>query len=140
LYSKLHDEIKSKQNLPVTFLFLYNTARKCIKNKTKLDNNSIPIGCQSPLHDAEDDIINFLVALSKIGSPVRCGEAINLINNLIHQTIHQERLIAWKQKQGIKQLPDKIGRNRSKYWYSFLERNKQKIETKKEESLNLQQK
>jgi hypothetical protein len=112
-------------------LFPYNTARKRIKHHTKLDHNSIPISCQSPLHDAEDDIINFLVALSKIGSPVSCGEAVYLINDLINNTIHQDCLIAWKHKQGIKQLPDEIGRIGSKYWYSFLERNKQKIETKK---------
>jgi hypothetical protein len=137
-YSKLHDEVKSKRNLPETFLFPYNTARKRIKNHTKLDHNSIPISRQSPLHNVEDDIIDFLVALSKIGSPVSCGEAVYLINDLINKTIHQEHLIAWKQKQGIKQLPDKIGRIGSKYWYSFLERNKQKIETKKkEESSNL---
>jgi hypothetical protein len=54
-----------------------------------------------------------------------------LINDLIKNTLHQECLIEWKHRQGIIQPPEELGKIGSNYWYAFLHRNADKIETKK---------
>jgi hypothetical protein len=58
---------------------------------------------------------------------------------MIQDTVHQERLVAWKKKQGIQQPKDQLGTIGSKYWYSFLRRNKAMIETKKGRKFELDQ-
>jgi hypothetical protein len=130
-YMKIHDSIKEKRNLPASFLFPYNTAKRRIQKSTQLDNNSIPVGRQSPLKGIEDNVVDFLILLAKLGSPISCGQGVYLINDLIRGTIHQERLLLYKEKQGIVQPDDKLGKIGHNYWYAFLERNKDKLQTKK---------
>jgi hypothetical protein len=73
-YNEIHDKIKLKRNLQQSFHFPFETARKCIACKMKLDQFGVPVGKQSPLCDAEDDIFSFLCLLVKLGSPVSCGQ------------------------------------------------------------------
>jgi hypothetical protein len=91
----------------------------------------VPIGRQSPLYEAEEMISDFIVQLSKIGSPVTCGEAVFLINDLIDGTHYQDKLVEWKKSQGIKQAPEEMKRIGKNYWYSFLSRNEKTIQSKK---------
>jgi hypothetical protein len=130
-YLKIHNNIKQKRNLPDTFEFPYNTAKRRIQKSIQLDERAIPIKRQSPLRGVEDDIVNFLTLLAKLGSPISCGQGVHIINDLIRGTVYQEQLIEYKKKQGIVQSEDKLGMIGHNYWYAFLERNKDKLETKK---------
>jgi hypothetical protein len=91
----------------------------------------VPLGRQSPLYEAEDMISDFIVQLSKIGSPVTCGEAVFLINDLIDGTEYQDKLLEWKKRQGIRQSPEEMKRIGKNYWYSFISRNEKMIRSKK---------
>jgi hypothetical protein len=102
-----------------------------MKRSTPIDEHGAPIGHQLPLRDCETDIIELLIRLRRIGSPITCGKALVLINELIDNTIHQERLIKWKQNQGIQQEPKKMKKVGSAYWYAFLCRHSERIRTQK---------
>jgi hypothetical protein len=130
-YNKIHGDIKKRRNLPDSFLFPYQTAKKRIQRKTVLDDFAVPIGAQSPLRDAEENITKLLILLGKIGSPVSSGQGVFLINDLIKNTVHQQRLIEYKKKQGISQSDEDLGKIGQNYWYSYLKRNRTKIESKK---------
>jgi hypothetical protein len=130
-FQSIHDDVKKLRNLPDTFDFKFTAARKRISSSTVLDKQSIPVGNQSPLRDAEDQIIKLIVLLGSLGSPLTCGQGVFLINDLIKNTTHQKRLIEWKHRQGIIQAPEELGKIGSNYWYAFLRRNADKIQTKK---------
>jgi hypothetical protein len=130
-YKKIFEDVKSRRNLPDFFKFPYSTARKRIKTEVQLDKDTIPIGKKSPLYGIERNIIDLLIILSKIGSPVPRGNAIRLINEMIDGTIHQERLIQYKKARGYQQSSEEMGRVGQKYWYRFLEKYQHKITSKK---------
>jgi hypothetical protein len=130
-YKRIHEEVKKNRNLPEDFLYPYNTCKTRMKRSTPIDEDGATIGHQSPLRDCESDIIELLIKLGKIGSPITCGRALVLINELIDNTIHQERLIRWKQTQGIQQEPNKMKKVGSAYWYAFLRRHSERICTKR---------
>jgi hypothetical protein len=131
LFNKIHNSVKASRNLPETFKFPYETAKKRIWGNTQVDEYGVPVGKSSPLFEAEDMITDFIVQLSKIGSPVTCGEAVFLINDLIEGTEYQAKLVEWKTTHGIKQSPEDMKRIGKSYWYSFLHRNEKKIRSKK---------
>jgi hypothetical protein len=130
-YKKIHEKVKVSRNLPTTFNFPYNSAKHRLLRHTKVDNVGVTVGHQSPLRDVENDVVDFIIQLGKIGSPVTCSQAIYLINDLIDGTVHQRRLIEWKKKQGIQQSPENFGRIGTAYWYAFLSRHHDRIRTKK---------
>jgi hypothetical protein len=66
-----------------------------------------------------------------------CGKAIHLINDLIDNTEHQQRLVKWKVAHGINQTPEEMKTVGNAYWYAFLRRHAQRIRTKKVASLSL---
>jgi hypothetical protein len=130
-YNKIFNEVKSRRNLPDSFKFPYSTAKKRMRTKTLLDGDCIPIGKQSPLYAIEKDIVDLLIILSKIGSPVSRGNAIRLINEMIDGTIHQQRLKTYKKSRGFQQSEKEMGCVTQKYWYRFLEKYQHKITSKK---------
>jgi hypothetical protein len=130
-YKRVHEQVKKQRNLPADFIFPYNNCKKRIQRNTSIDHDGATITHQSPLRDCEDDIVELLIQLGKIGSPITCGTALHLINELIDDTIHQERLINWKKTQGIIQEPERMKKVGSAYWYSFLRRNSERISTKR---------
>ncbi len=83
------------------------------------------------IQTTEEDITQLLILLGKIGSPVSSGQGVFLINDLIKNTVHQQRLIEYKKKQGISQSDEDLGKIGQNYWYSYLKRNRTKIESKK---------
>jgi hypothetical protein len=92
-YKSIHDNIKKMRNLPTDFCFPYNTAKNRMQRLTQIDDLGVPVGHHSPLRECEDDIIDIIIKLEKIGCPLTCGQTIQLINELIDNTIHQERLV-----------------------------------------------
>jgi hypothetical protein len=124
-------QVKSRRNLPANFEYSYHAARYRIKTNVILNDDSIPIGRLSPLFGIEKDIVNLLIILGKIGSPVPMGHAIKLINELIDGTVHQKRLIEHKKKNSSNQTEEEMGCIGSKYWYRFVEKYKNKIASKK---------
>jgi hypothetical protein len=62
---------------------------------------------------------------------VTCGQAIHLINDLIDNTIDQERLVEWKMLHKLDQPPDKLKTIGNFYWYAFLQRHTDHINTKR---------
>jgi hypothetical protein len=91
----------------------------------------VPIRRLSPLHGVEDDIVNLLIILGKIGSPVPTGHGVRLINEKIDGTVHQKCLIAYKKSRGFGQSEEELGQVGQKYWYAFLHRYKHRITSKK---------
>jgi hypothetical protein len=69
--------------------------------------------------------------LVKIGLPISIGESVQLINDLIKDTIHQECLVAYKQKKGLNQSEAKMGQIGPKCWKLFLKRKRDKIKSSK---------
>jgi hypothetical protein len=130
-YKKIHEEVRLNRNLPTSFYLPYDTVKKRMQRNTPINNDGDPVGHQSPLRDCEDRIVQFIVQLGKIGSPLSCGQCIHLINDLIDGTVHQERLIQWKVRQNIKQSQDNMKRVGVSYWYAFLRRHSHRIRTKK---------
>jgi hypothetical protein len=89
-------------------LYSYNSVKKQLQRETIIDDHGIPVGHQSPLRDCEDDIVDIIIKLGKIGSPVSCGQAIFLINDLIDGSIHQKRLVEWKKQHNSQQSPEDL--------------------------------
>jgi hypothetical protein len=107
-FTKIHEQAKSSRNLPSNFSYSYNSVKKRLQRDTTIDEYGIPVGQQSPLQDCEEDIVDIIIKLGKIGSPVSCGEAIFLINDLIDGTIHQKRLVEWKLQHHSQQSPENL--------------------------------
>jgi hypothetical protein len=91
-----------------------------MSRNTLINKEGIPVGHQSPLRDFEDRIVELIIQLGKIGSPISCGQAVHLINDLIDGTVHQQRLVQWKMQQKITQSQDNMKKIGSSYWYAFL--------------------
>jgi hypothetical protein len=72
-----------------------------------------------------------LIILGKTGAPVSMTHGITFINEMINNTTHQQELIKYKEKHGSNQSEDEVGRIGRKYWYKFLERNKDRIVSKR---------
>jgi hypothetical protein len=99
---------KSSKKLPTLFCFLYNTAKTRILRLTQINEVGVPVGHHSPLRDCEDDIFDIIIKLGKIRCPLTCGQAIQLIDQLIDNTVHQERLVDWKMLHGLDQPMNKL--------------------------------
>jgi hypothetical protein len=138
-YDEIFKDVKIRRNFPESFKFPYSTAKKRLKMETYLDNDAVPIGKQSPLYGIEKDIVDLLIILSKIGSPVTRGNAIHLINEMIDDTIHQQRLVNYKKARGFIQPEKEMGRVGQKFRYRFLEKYQHKITSKKGRRYELDQ-
>jgi hypothetical protein len=138
-YKRIHDNIKKIRNLPSHFCFPYNTAKKRLQRLTQTNELGVPVGHHSPLRGCEDDIIDIIIKLGKIGCPLTCGQTIQLINELIDNTVHQERLVEWKKSRKIQQPADKLKKIGKSYWYAFLQRHEDRISTKRGRKFELDQ-
>jgi hypothetical protein len=107
-YTKIHEQVKSARNLPSNFSYSYNSVKRILQRDTNIDECCIPVSHQYPLQDCEEDIVDIIIKLGKIGSPVSCGQVIFLINDLIGGTIHQKRLVEWKLQHHSQQSPEDL--------------------------------
>jgi hypothetical protein len=85
-----------------------------------VDDTGIPVRHGSPLQECKNDIIDIIIKLGKIGSPLSYGQALHLINDLIDNTEHQQWLVRWKIMHGIIQSPDQMKTIGNSYWCGFL--------------------
>jgi hypothetical protein len=119
-YTKIHNAVRDKFNLPNSFQYKYDSATKRLKRESNASYDNLTIiGNKSPLYEAENDIIDMMITLGKIGSPVSIGEGVQLINDLIKDTIHQQRLIAYKKKR-LQPIRSENGRNRTEVLEAVL--------------------
>jgi hypothetical protein len=130
-FNEIHEYVKRNRNLPSSFKCSYNTVKKRINRDTIIDENGVPVGHRSPLRDCEDDIIDIIIKLGKIGDLLSCEKVIYLINDLIDNTVHQQRLVDYKLQHKSQQSSDQLKKVGSAYWYAFLQRHGHCINTKK---------
>jgi hypothetical protein len=109
---------------------LKNNAIYHIQRFTEVDALGVPVGHHLPLRDCKDDIIDVIIKLSKIRCPLKCGQAIHLINDLI------ERLFEWNMLHEVDQPLDKLKKVGNSYGYACLQRHEDRINTKKGISSN----
>ena len=134
-FDKIFDSVKLSRNLPDDFKYSYNACKQRI---TRGMFSSPTTGNLSPLNDIEDHIITLLLALADSGNPISVGNALPLINSLIHGTPHQQKVILWKKhhllhydKEGQEIADEELGQVGVGYWRLFLKRHKDKLTTNK---------
>ena len=132
-YQQIHDSVKKKRNLPSSFVFSYDTCRKRINKGIINPTNNL-----SPLEDIEKHIVTLILALADCGNPLTVGNALPLINSLIQDTPHQQKVIDFKRKHklnydkdGIELSDSQLGSVGVGYWRSFLNRHKGILATNK---------
>jgi hypothetical protein len=131
VFKNIVERVKLNRKLPSHFTFSYSTAMDQIRNSTQLDQSGLPIGRLSPLRGIEETLIQFLIILGKIGSPVSKGQGIRLVNELIEGTVHQKRLIEYKKQKNFNPSNEELGQIGEKYWYRFLHKYEHRIVSKK---------
>lgn len=100
---------------------------------------------QSPLHEIEPTFVEFIIRVSETGIPLSVAESLLFINSVIHNTVHQKKLIAFKRHHFSQDyLSSKtdaelgtVGRN---YWGSFYKRNKDKLATQRAKKFEMNRK
>ena len=137
-YHLIHSKVVKDRNLPKTFNFPYDSCKKRIKRRLIDSINPDYNNRKSPLHKIEPHIITLLIALSDSGNPLTVGNALPLINSLIHGTPYQQKLILWKKQHKLnydnkgKEMDDnELGTVGVSYWRLFLKRHKNILTTNK---------
>ena len=131
-YDEVVEEVKREMNLPSSFYFSYQGCMNRIyRGKKDDDCNNYP----SPLRDIEEKFVSIILALSDIGCPVTVGETLNLLQSLIEGTKYQRKLIDY-QKKHHHQIFNKfssapLGKISRNYYYGFMKRHKEIIESNK---------
>ena len=122
-------EEKQKHNLPETVMICHDTIRSRIFNdRPFVAHNERHGGHVSPLSELEPYFCAMIIATAKICLAMTASTAILLINALILNTPHQQKLIPWKQKYAFQSCADDLlGPG---YFQGFMSRNKHRLVSK----------
>ena len=123
---RIINAVKTKRNIEDKQITL-----NCIKQRLKQNRNAyvtnLAPGPTSPLHDVETVGIQLIITMSRVGQSFTSGQGLELMNSLIKDTPHQEKLNEWRQEQGLEQ-DGQVGYS---YWQGFLKRNSHMIKSTK---------
>ena len=132
-YKRIFDKVVKQYNLPRTFKFGYHSVKRRIARGVLEygDNYS-----RSPLHNAEFKFVQILLSLADIGVPLSMGQGMALIQSLIQGTPAQSKLIDLQRKiiAGRKtspKNPTSLGKVSRSYYYGFLSRFNDILESNK---------
>jgi hypothetical protein len=125
-------EEKANHNLPETVIISRETIRSRIfRDHTFVAHNERYGGHVSPLSQLEPYFCDMIIATAKICLAMTPSEAIQLINALILDTPHQQKLIQWKQKYAFQFCDDDLGKIGPGYFQGFMNRNKHILVSKR---------
>ena len=132
-YDSIFKAVVSKYELPANFKFGYHSARKRIVRGT------LEFGAdysKSPLYNVEYKFVQILLALADTGIPVSMGEGMILLQSLIEGTPSQQKLIQMqttiaKGRKTTPMNPTAIGKISRSYYYNFLGRHKDVLDSNK---------
>jgi hypothetical protein len=133
--TKLIAETKVKFGLPAGFYISKNTIRSRVKRK-----NAEPSITMSPIHAAEESLIQLCLMMGKVRQPLTPTEGIQLMNSLIKDRELQSELIEYKRRRchlGQGNYPERLGEVGRGYWYGFIRRHSHRLVTKRGERFAL---
>jgi hypothetical protein len=81
----------------------------------------------SPLLEVEPLLVQYCQRLAQMGSPITKDQVITIANSLVQDTIHQQRLLEFKQKRGLK--TEKVSLAGVRWYRGFIKRNRSKLKT-----------
>ena len=126
LFNKIHDNKKRKYNLKTDFRYPYSSMRSRIR-RNQLKGN----GKESPLKPIEKKILVLIKCMNNIKHSLSLTDGIDLVNDLIHNTPIQQRLIDWKISKNIYHKDmSQLGKIGYAYFKFFLKRYKNHIREK----------
>ena len=138
IYQGILDYIKKKRNLPPSFNVSYETIRTRLKGgHQELLEWDARNGKGSPLKAVEPMFVELFIGLAKCRQCIGPGRGLQLINALIKGTIHQKKLIEFKNLNPTYQDSNYEGVAQIRYWRNFLERHGDKITMKKGKKYSL---
>ena len=112
---KLIDAKKSEFN--VKREISKKTIKTCLYRGTASTSHR---GTKSPLEEVETALVQICIQMGKFRQPLSCMEAIQLMNNLIHQTNTQERLAEFQRICNLGSNSFKHGLVTQVWWRGFL--------------------
>ena len=132
-YKEIVKKTMMKYHLDSSFSFNYHA---CMARIYRKKEDSLCTRMESPLKHVEEKFVAIILALSDIGSPLTVGETMALIQSLIEGTSAQKKLIEFQKrlKKGDDSTDfsnDCLGKISTKYYYSFMRRHKDVIESNK---------
>jgi len=125
---------KAKHGVDEDVAILPQTVRKRVKR----GSTSGHVGQTSPMTVIEPYLVELILQLSNMRTPITASQGIQLANSLVQNTKYQKLILEWKSKNcHAYKLSMKCGKETEKvslglgYWRSFMKRNAHLIRSKK---------
>jgi hypothetical protein len=119
---------KDKYQIPEDLELNKDTIRKRVKRGSKGGKR----GLQSPMLEVEPYLVELIIKLADMRTPITTSQGLQLANSLIKGTSVEEKVIEWKKKYcksfRLGAGKPELGRE---YWQQFMKRNEHLIRSKK---------
>jgi hypothetical protein len=125
---ELIEAAKQKHGVPEDVIICKGT----IRQRVKRGSNNGHVGQQSPMLDVEPYLVELIIKLAEMRTPITMSQGLQLANSLIKGSKTQDKVVKWKEHNC---QPYRIGKQNADlgaaYWQAFLKRNRHHIRTKK---------
>ena len=124
-------QVKSKKGIDIEIL--PSAFRRRLERKS-LRSHHVVGGQILPLLRMETTVVEIIWQMARIRQCLTPSKGLQLVNSLLKGTKLQQDLIEWKEKGNSNNVTGTVGRG---YWRKFMERNKDKIVSKRGQKYEL---